>query len=112
SPANSEPAFSAGDTDHAGDEDTLDLHLFAEDDEVGGGVDLDAAGVRPDHTGGHRGGGVERRLQGDAEAVQVANGVDHRQDAAGEDAVVAPDDAVADLDGDVAEPVGAVAGDA
>ncbi len=52
--------------------------------------DLDPARVREaEHRGGDRGGGVERLLERDAELVQVAHRLDHRQQAAGEHAVVA-----------------------
>ena len=67
-----------------------------------------SAPITPRRDGGGR---LERRFERDAERVQVPHRVDHRQDAAGEDAVaVAPHDAVAHLDRDVAEAVGAVAG--
>ena len=78
-----------------------------------GRADLDPAGVGADHARRDGGGRVERRLERDAERVQVPHRVDHGQHAAGEDAVaVAPDDAVAHLDRDVAEAVRAVAADA
>src|SRR3954468_18325694 len=103
---------SGGDKGLAGNEDTLDLHFFAEDDEVCPGADLDPPGVGADHARGNCGGGVERRLERDAEGVQVPNRVDHGQDAAREDAVpVAAYDAVAHLDRDVPEAVGAVPAD-
>src|SRR4051812_16679871 len=102
---------SGGDAGMAGNEDTLDLQFFAEDDEVCRGADLDPAGVGADHARRHRGGRAERRLERGAERVQVPYGVDHGQHAAGEHAVaVAPDDAVAHFDRDIAEAVGAVAG--
>ena len=101
------------DTGLASDEHALDLEFLAEDDEVGGGADLDPAGVGADHARGDGGGRVERVLERDAERVQVAHRLDHRQDAAREHAVVRrADDSVAHLDRDVAEPVGAVAADA
>src|SRR5512132_1899393 len=95
------------------DEDTLDLQLLAQHDDVGGRAGLDPADVRADHPRGNGGGGVERRLERDAERVEVPDSFDHRQHAPGEDTVaVATDDAVPDLDGHVPQPVRAVAADA
>src|SRR5919197_5198004 len=52
---------------------------------------------------------MERIWERNAESVQVAHRADHRQHAAGEHAVLAAYDTVANLDGHVAQAVRAVA---
>ena len=67
----------------------LDLEPVVEDDDVCGGARLEHAEVgAADDPRGHGRRGADRVLERDAERVQVAHGVDHRQHRAGEDAVL------------------------
>ena len=94
----------------ASDEHPLDGEVVVEHDDVGRQPDAQAPDVRaPDHPRGHGRRRAERVRERHAERVQVPDRLDHRQRAAREHAVGAAGDAVAHVDLEAAQAVGAVA---
>ena len=104
-------ARSGSDTGLTADEHPLDLEVVVEDDHVGRAARVQPAGVggADDARRARRVAASSASRERDAERVEVPDRLDHRQRAAGEDAVRAARDAVADLDVDAAEAVRAVA---
>src|SRR5262245_52407504 len=73
---------SASDTRLSADENALDAKTVVEDDDVRGDAARDTAGrVGAEDPGGDGGCRVERLLERDAERVEVAHRLDHRQHA-------------------------------
>src|SRR5205085_1008456 len=64
-------------------ENGLDLEPIVEDNDVGGGTRLEDADVgAPDQARGNLSRRADRLLERDTEGVEIADGVDHRQDRA------------------------------
>src|SRR5689334_19315112 len=76
-----------------------DLQPVVENDQVGARARYQASQIGPtDHARGCLGGGAQRRVERNAEAVQIADRVEHRQRGSGEAAIGSPDHAVARAD--------------
>src|SRR6476469_5153522 len=88
SPGTCSGAGSGDDTRLASHEHRLDFEVVVQHDDVRATADADPADVGPaEDLRGHGRRRCERELERRTERVEVADGVDHRQDAAREDAV-------------------------
>src|SRR5207244_657987 len=88
SPTGSRSRASSDDTRLASHEHALDLEAVAQDDKIGGEVDVEPPNRREtEHGGRDRRRGSDSVGEPDSEGMQVSDGVDHRQHAARQDAV-------------------------